>query len=403
MDSAYPLVPLGDVLQVVSRPITVQPHDEYRLLGIRLDGRGVYHRETKLGSQSSATTLYRVRTGDFIYSRLFAWRGAFGIVPPEFEEAAVSNEFPIFHPSNNGIDPRYLAWWFRLSTTLSLVEDKCSGSTPLTRNRLKEDALLSLRIPLGTLSEQQRIVGRIEELAGNIEEAKRFRQQSADLIGDFKAAEEQRIWPESSLQDAPALSDVTTFLTRGRQSLQGDSKHFLIKTQHVQMGKYVRTNMTLDAGVASNVAPAAIARSGDILIACSAAGCLGRVAVYDDPERIAATDTHVAIARAKEDVILPEYLYAYLLGAQGQRQIRSREKGDWLREKVGFQLTELNLKDLQQVPVPLPSKEKLADIVTYLKGLHAKVEALQSLQQHSEAELHALLPAVLDRAFRGQL
>ncbi len=41
--------------------------------------------------------------------------------------------------------------------------------------------------------------------------------------------------------------------------------------------------------------------------------------------------------------------------------------------------------------------------VAYLDGLQAKVNALRELQSQSQEELDALLPSVLDRAFRGEL
>ena len=40
-------------------------------------------------------------------------------------------------------------------------------------------------------------------------------------------------------------------------------------------------------------------------------------------------------------------------------------------------------------------------IVVYLDGLQTKVDELQRLQ--SECELSALMPSVLDRAFKGEL
>jgi len=48
-------------------------------------------------------------------------------------------------------------------------------------------------------------------------------------------------------------------------------------------------------------------------------------------------------------------------------------------------------------------------IVAYLDGLQAKVNVLRELQSHkgmisaSREELSALLPSVLDRAFKGEL
>ena len=42
-------------------------------------------------------------------------------------------------------------------------------------------------------------------------------------------------------------------------------------------------------------------------------------------------------------------------------------------------------------------------IVAYLDGLQARVNALRELQSASGEELSALMPSVLDRAFKGEL
>ena len=42
-------------------------------------------------------------------------------------------------------------------------------------------------------------------------------------------------------------------------------------------------------------------------------------------------------------------------------------------------------------------------IVAYLDGLQAKINALRELQLQTQEELDALLPSVLDRAFKGEL
>ncbi len=393
---------LAEVLTPVSRPEAVEPTKEYRLLGIRLDGAGPFLRETVTGSQSAATRLFTVKEGDFIYSRLFAWRGAFGVIGSDLDGCYVSGEFPTFKSVPSKIDSEFLRLWFRLPSTIEKVEADCSGSTPLTRNRFKENFFLDLEIPLAPLAEQRRIVARIEALAAKIEEARGLKEQAAKETGGLMARYELELWPEACLVDAMPLSEVTTFLARGRQSGQGQSDHYLIKTQHVQMGSYVRSKMTLAPHVAGKVAPEALVQRGDILIACSAAGCLGRVAKFDDGQK-ASTDTHVAIARPRTEKVTPKYLYVYLRGAQGQIQLRSRERGDWQREKIGFRLTELNLNDLQQVPVPVPPLPEQDRIVDYLDGLQAKVDALKRIQAETAAELNALLLSILDKAFKAEL
>ncbi len=84
--------------------------------------------------------------------------------------------------------------------------------------------------------------------------------------------------------------------------------------------------------------------------------------------------------------------------------LQSREQGGkWQEEKVGFRLTELSLADLRTVPVPLPSLDEQRRIAAYLDSLEAKADAIRAAQLETQRELDALMPAVLDRAFRGKL
>jgi type I restriction enzyme S subunit len=402
MTKPWPSLRLGQVLTPAERGESVDATKEYRLLGIRLEGQGPFLRETVMGAQTSATKLFRVAAGDFIYSRLFACRGAFGVISKELDGCYVSGEFPTFLPVPGKVDVEFLKYWFRLPTVIAAVDEDCSGSTPLTRNRFKENFFVALEIPLPSLSEQRRVVARIEELAAQIHQARALRHQAAEQAEQLMAGEERRIWPDSSLKGAPHLKNLTSFLARGKQSEQGESEHFLIKTQHVQQDRYIPTMMRLASHVAAKVKPEAVVLDEDILIACSAAGCLGRVARYRFDGRTASTDTHVAVLRPNPKAVDPNYLYAYLRGAQGQHQLRSRERGDWQREKIGFRLTELNLNDLRQVPVPLPPLPEQRRIVSELDALQAEVDALKRLQAETAAELDALLPAILDRAFKGE-
>jgi type I restriction enzyme, S subunit len=116
-------VQLGELVEPVSRSERVRPDASYRLLGVRLEGNGAFHRETKLGGEISANMLDRVETGDFIYSRLFACRGAFSLIGPELNGTFVSNEFPIFQARTpHRIDLRFLKFWFRQSRVWKAVE-----------------------------------------------------------------------------------------------------------------------------------------------------------------------------------------------------------------------------------------------------------------------------------------
>ena len=401
MSQNWPLVPLGDILTKSTESVTLNPAHVYQEVTVRLWGKGVLERRKATGAEIATAERKVVRRDQFIMSKIDARNGAFGLVPKSLDGAVVSSDFPTYNLDLERIEPSYLSW---LSRTHDFG-DICKGASEGTTNRvrLKEDRFLATEIGIPSISEQHRIVARIEELAAKIEDARGLRSQATEDASHLMAAEEFYIWPDASLKNGVPLQGVTTHLARGRQSRQGESNHFLIKTQHVQMGKYLPTHLTLATDAAVRVAPVATVQPGDVLIACSAAGCLGRVACYSEPEKLASTDTHVAIARANTSIVLPEYLFAYLKGSQGQIQLRSREKGDWTREKIGFRFTELNVADLYRVPVPVPPLSEQRHIVAYLDGLQAKVDALKKLQAETAAELDALLPSILDKAFKGEL
>ena len=63
----------------------------------------------------------------------------------------------------------------------------------------------------------------------------------------------------------------------------------------------------------------------------------------------------------------------------------------------------LNQSNARKIAFPLPSLDEQQEIVAHLDALQAQLDALRSLQRESAAELDALLPSILDRAFRGEL
>ena len=63
----------------------------------------------------------------------------------------------------------------------------------------------------------------------------------------------------------------------------------------------------------------------------------------------------------------------------------------------------INLGILTKIPFPDRSLPEQRRIVAELDALQAEVDGLKRLQAETSAELDALLPAVLDRAFKGEL
>ena len=96
-----------------SRPYNLAPDQDANLVGMRLYGFGPFHRELKSAIQIRKKSHFQIRSGDIIYNKLFAWKGTFGIVPPELDGMFVSDKFPTYELDRSRVDERYLAWFFR--------------------------------------------------------------------------------------------------------------------------------------------------------------------------------------------------------------------------------------------------------------------------------------------------
>ncbi|MGD0952791.1 MAG: restriction endonuclease subunit S [Methanotrichaceae archaeon] len=63
----------------------------------------------------------------------------------------------------------------------------------------------------------------------------------------------------------------------------------------------------------------------------------------------------------------------------------------------------LNLTNIRAIKLPFPPLNEQQHIVAHLDALQSKADALKCQQNETAAELDALMPSILDRAFRGEL
>ncbi|MBK8318537.1 MAG: restriction endonuclease subunit S [Betaproteobacteria bacterium] len=107
-------VTLASIAKVALDPVTVNPTQSYPNIGIYSYARGLFEKPPIDGIATSAKTLYRIKAGQFIYSRLFAFEGAYALIDASFDGNYVSNEFPTFD-----VDPEIATAKFVMSLFLT--------------------------------------------------------------------------------------------------------------------------------------------------------------------------------------------------------------------------------------------------------------------------------------------
>jgi type I restriction enzyme S subunit len=389
-------VRLGDVLKPAGRGEVVDAARQYRLLGVRLDGQGPFLRETVSGAQTSATRLYRVAQGDFIYSRLFASRGAFGVIGEELDGCYVSGEFPTFVPIGDRIDVAFLQYWFHLPPTIARVNEDCTGSTPLTRNRFREHFFLALEIPLPPLDEQRRLVAQIEDLAGQIGHARALRQQSseeADLL--LKAVRRAALADvaDEPVELAEVCSDVIDNLHSNPRYAEAGVP--CVRSPDVGWG-----SLNLDAALRTDEAEYCRRTvrgepQRDDIVFVREGGGTGKCALVSSGQRFS-LGQRVMMLRPNPARVLPRFLLHQLLSPVVQEdQVVPLCKGS--------ASPHLNIAALKRFSLRVPPLDAQSQIVAHLDAVQVKVDALKALQADTTADLGALHAAIIDRAFKGEL
>lgn len=383
-------VALNKIAKPILRPINVITGTLYRTIGVRWWGEGAYERESIDGSQTVAKTLSIVRESDLIINKIWVRHGSIAIVGKEVDGCAASGEFPTFELDTSQIFPRWLYWFIKSPSFWEKCAQLSQGTSG--KNRIKPELFLTIEIPLPPLDEQRRIVARIEELAAKVEEARELRRQSVEESEALIIANRAKVFQEASKKQITRFDKIAT-LERGKFSHRPrNDPHFFggehpwIQIAEIETsGKYIS-----DWSETLNDEGLAISRKfpkGTLLI--SIAATIGAVGILDFDCCI--PDSIVAIT--PNPGIDSEYIYHYL------RYLRSN------LEEIAPKNTQknINLKILEPLPVPkLPLSEQ-RHIVAYLDNLQAKVDALKLLQTETAAELDALLPSILDKAFKGEL
>lgn len=396
MNKDWPLTPIGSFLTQVWREEAVNPGREYRFLGVRWYGEGLFTKALKAGHGIRASSVYRVQTGDFVYNRLFAWKGSFAVAGKDMDGAYVSNEFPCFVADHAHLDPCFLLWYFRRESAWSQALGLSAGATPTSRNRLKECLFLKMQLPLPPIAEQRRIVGRIEELMADIEAARRLRTEAVGeaeaLVDRYKAA----LFSSHAMQKwRIPIGKSDLVLNKESRNPTYEAQSFFLYVDISAVGPGPRT-ITKARSVSKEEVPSRARRvihKNDVLISTVRPNLRAFVKVGQELDNQICS-TGFAVFTCGESII-PDFFLHQCCSPIFVDECMARA--------TGGHYPAINDKNLKNVEIVCPPISEQHRTVTELDGLQAEVGALKAAQAETAAELDALLPSILDRAFKGEL
>jgi len=344
---------------------------------------------------------YKLQPGDILFAR----SGSIGatILIKEVPEEAIFASYLIRVRLHKNILPEFVS--MALKSPICQSQLVPQGAT---QKNINAKLIENLWLPLPSLSEQKRIVARINDLFSRIREAKRLRQEAQQ--------EAERLWQSVLADTFPKpgtklpegwqwlrLDECITTIESGKRPKGGVRKLKIEKGIFSIGGEH----LTWDGGFDFS-RPRLIPeeyyysikkgkiKPHDILIVKDGA-TTGKTAYVSEnfPFQDACVNEHVFIIRAKKDLILPKYLFLFLLSSFGKKQILSTFHG---AAQGG-----INSQFVKRVFIPVTSLANQKNIVSYLESTKEKIIALKNSQEEVDFEINMLEKIILEKAFRGEL
>jgi len=240
-------------------------------------------------------------------------------------------------------------------------------------------------LPLPPPEEQRRIVARIEEVAAKIEEARGLHTAiNSDIYRTLLSAYNTIIKGARRLP----MKDVAP-LERRSIEVKPEEEYFELGIRSFGKGTFHKPAVT---GASLGTKRIFSIEEDDLLFNIVFAW-EGAVAVAKPADHGRVGSHRFLTCVPKKGLATPLFLYFHFLTKEGLQQLLDASPGSAGRNRT------LGIKALEEIQVPIPPfKEQL-----WFDSLQERFNLVRRCHVETSTELDALLPSIIDKAFKGEL
>ena len=306
----------------------------------------------------------------------------------------------------NKLLSKFLFYYLRLEFLLGRFRGESTQTTNIAN--ISSSVLGEYTFPLPPLSEQQRIVERIEELFAKLDEAKERLQEVVDSFAVRKAAilhkaftgELTKQWRrENGVSDASweekKLEEVCSKITDGTHNSPTNSlsgEYMYVTAKNIKDTGIDLSNITyVTKEVHKEIYSRCDVIYGDVLYIKD--GATAGIATINTLKEEFSMLSSVALIRTDLKLAKNEFVKDYL----------NYRKKEILKNISGSAITRLTLSKIKDILVPLPTLPEQHEIVRLIDDLLARERKAQQATEQALASIDLMKKSILARAFRGEL
>lgn len=371
---------------------------------IEKDTSKLLERRTFADRQSKSTK-NRFEVGDVLYGKLRPYLNKVIIAD---QPGYCTTEIIPLKP-NTALEGRFLFSWLKHPVFIDYVSNVSHG---LSMPRLGTDAGKAAPFILAPVAEQKRIADKLEAVLGRVDACrarldrvpdllKRIRQSvltaatSGQLTEDWR--EEHKVsqeWVETPLgkliADGPknGLYKASTSYGQGIRILRIDNFYagFIGAWSGLK-------RLTVGAAELEDFG----LKVGDIVVnRVNSMSHLGKSALVRELPEPCVFESNMMRIRLDVSRLLPEFAILVLTSPRGIVQLQQNAK-------QAVNQASINQGDVQAVVVAVPSIPEQAEIIRRVEALFALADRIEARLSAARAQVERLTPAILSKAFRGDL
>jgi len=373
------MLPLGEVLMERAERVGSPDADNLPLLGV--SNTGGLHRSGKTRIPDMSRYLL-VKRDWFAYNPMRINVGSLGWANSDELTGIISPDYVVFSATEK-ILPRLVSLFLKSQPGLRAINWQAAGSV---RKRLYFWMLAEIKIPLPPLPEQHRIVARIETLAAKIDEARAVRR---NVVEDCTALCRSILFNDPASPAIPTPLSELVSLRDPDVSVLADGIYHFAGVYCFGKGVFAGERKTgLDFAYKSLTR----LRAGDFVYPKLMAweGALGIVPPECDGLCVS---PEYPVFAVNTERVLPEVLDVCFRSPSAWPQLAEISTGTNMRRR------RLHPSSFLAFKMPLPPMETQMR----LREVKTRLDSLADVQSQSAADLDALLPSILDKAFKGKL
>ncbi|MEO1430283.1 MAG: restriction endonuclease subunit S [Cyanobacteria bacterium J06633_8] len=382
---------LSEILEEIRKPVNVILSEEYKQIGIRSHGLGIFHKEPVSGEQLGNKSVFWVEPNCLVFNIVFAWEGAVALTSNKEVGMIASHRFPMYKSKLETAIPEYLRLFFTTSYGKHLLALASPGGAGRNKT-LGKERLLRVKVNLPSVPEQKKIA----EILGtwdsaitvteNLIAAKlKLRNTLQNKLFTFKEASYKKIGHIAHVKSGstPLRSKYEEYFENGKIPW--------VKTMDLNNSFIYKTDELITQKAIHETSCTIFPKEAVLVAMYGGFNQIGRTGLLKVD---AAVNQAISAIQLNQAVVIPEYLLQYLNAKVGywQRFAASSRKDP-----------NITRKDVCDFPIQIPSILEQKNIVDVLKTSDFEIEALKKYHNLLRVQKRGLMQKLLTGEWRVKI